>query len=698
MKLKIFITSLLLYCVGSFAYNAYACGERWFPPADYYMTRIYNKQEAQSKTLMYKRTNCLLWKKICGKGVTLEDIESVVYRYTLEQLENLPDQSSNTYVNWLKSDKSAGARELIMIIRMNEKVLSELNSRWYYPSGKNEFDSTLQNVINIAKEYKGTKLKDRYGLQYVKALFARGEYHEVIDYWEHTGKRLPGSMIKDWIFDYVCGSWFRCGQYENAMQGYGKRGDIWSLDFCARRLNKDYRSSDYSKVIADYAPDSEDLAEYLHNVCSNLESYENKYRFINEDKKEFLARFEKNCIYGAKRSKGHNKAIWYYAAAFAANLDGRPHDAANTLKLAKNVPASQYMKESLRVLDMMVDAQIAPLDTRFEKKLLDDLKWLDDKILTNLNPEVEKTTRYDGMYRIKYSLSYYYWNDMMRKLLAGYVVPRMVSHGKTVRALELLNYADNRMFGVVGKIYDMPLNEYRLSSTRRNNIDYSNAFFENLDTLDLDDVVRYVASLDKPGDKLSKWLKPRIYSDMNYLNDLIGTRYLRGLDYQNAAKYLELVSDEYENSLNTAAYMKRNPFDACRNYDSKPKQYKYGFAKKMLEWEKAMLSSDPDVSGKAMFDYGSAMEASFTRCWFLTQYSWSIFDYTYYDKDWKKEVLDKAKKYRVDGSVKVESPEVALEIYNKMGGSIWIARKYPNTAIGKIMGRMCDSWSDYVAN
>ena len=83
MKLKIFITSLLFYCVGSFAYNAYACGERWFPPADYYMTRIYNKQEAQSKTLMYKRTNCLLWKKICGKGVTLEDIESVVCRYTL---------------------------------------------------------------------------------------------------------------------------------------------------------------------------------------------------------------------------------------------------------------------------------------------------------------------------------------------------------------------------------------------------------------------------------------------------------------------------------------------------------------------------------------------------------------------------------------------------------------------------------------
>jgi hypothetical protein len=574
-------------------------------------------------------------------------------------------------------------------------LLNTKNSRWYYPSTKGELEPSFHTIIKLAQEYDGDILKDRYGLQYVKALFAIKNWQQIVDYWENTGKYLPNGMIKDWIFEYVCGAWFRCGQQERAMTGYGKRGDIGSLYYCASRMNPDFRSSDYVRVIAEYSPDSDKIAEYLHEVCTSLERYDCSLDLKNEDKVEFISRFEKNCLYGAKRSKGVNKAVWYYTAAFVANFDGRPQDAYKVLKLADNVHATEYMRESLRVLRMIVESQVLPYNAKYEKKLRKDIKWLDNKIISNLNPETVSITNLET-YRIKYSLSYYYWNDMMRKLLAGYVAPRMIKEGKPERALELLNYADNRMISVVGKVNNMNLDEYRRSSKHRNYIDYSNDFFITLDTLDLAAVVSYAKSLDRNNGAFSKWLNARGYTDRNYINDIIGTRYLRLLDYKSAERYLSLVSEEYENSLNTSGYMMRNPFEYKMRFGTKPQRYKLDFAQKMLKCERDMKSSDPNLRGRAMVDYGFGLQQSFTYCWALTQYSRSIYGTTYYDEEWEKEVLSKAEKYRIDGSAIIQNPELAAEVYFRLGAYITIARRYPNTEIGMLMRRKCDRWCDYI--
>ena len=59
-------------------------------------------------------------------------------------------------------------------------------------------------------------------------------------------------------------------------------------------------------------------------------------------------------------------------------------------------------------------------------------------------------------------------------------------------------------------------------------------------------------------------------------------------------------------------------------------------------------------------------------------------------------MLSKAEKYRIDGSAIIQNPELAAEVYYRLGAYITIARQYPNTEIGTLMRRKCDMWSDYI--
>ncbi|MBQ5861979.1 MAG: hypothetical protein IIW65_07565, partial [Alistipes sp.] len=63
------------------------------------------------------------------------------------------------------------------------------------------------------------------------------------------------------------------------------------------------------------------------------------------------------------------------------------------------------------------------------------------------------------MYHLKINESFYYWNDMMRRILIAEVCPRMIKAGRTTRALQLANMADNRLLGLVDYVEDSYFDE-----------------------------------------------------------------------------------------------------------------------------------------------------------------------------------------------------------------------------------------------
>ena len=135
------------------------------------------------------------------------------------------------------------------------------------------------------------------------------------------------------------------------------------------------------------------------------------------------------------------------------------------------------------------------------------------------------------------------------------------------------------------------------------------------------------------GSALERFLRDRVYVDADYLNDLIGTRCLREMDYPQARKYLARVSAGYQRRLNTDVYMWRDPFEESWVRAGRDLQddfdYKLNFATRMCELEEKMRSDDPVRSEEAAFRYATGICNSFERCWALTAYhrsAWIVQD------------------------------------------------------------------------
>lgn len=592
MKSKVFITSLLTVVICSFSFKANACGEIGGPVGEYLLYRVY-------------------------------DTSKPVYnRPVIEQLQESDDPE---------------VMEYLRIARTCQAMREKMNSKWYYPSKNDPVVSALEEVLQKSLEYKGSKLKERYALQAARAMFTLGRFEQMCQWWSEIDSQIAPGAIREHIIGYVAGAKYRTGEVEVALDYYSAIGDVESIEYCLRYAG-DFNG--YSSI-REYVREYPAVYKTLQDEITRIEVYADYYL---ENKPEVFYNYYMISMENAQESL--DPAPWLYTAAFVKFMTGEYHVAKDLVTRAEKCCSSQFMSDSIRVLRILLDAKISAYDSEYETKLLEDLEWLDMMICGNITDQVREKTADEGFY-IDCNSSYYYWNDMMRKIVLGTVVPRMVEAGKTPQALLLANYADNRLLSLVDWVCDSywesdgdeyklvernyTLSEYRRASGVFNEIDYSCDYFGMLNSNDtyIGSIIEYSSILRKPTGNLQAFLVERAYIDDDYLNDLIGTRYLRIAKYEKAYAYLSKVSKEYQTYLNTYEYMRRLPFHYNRKKasDELP-DYKLDFARQMIECEKIMFSStDPEKVGHARIKYGIGMRNSQDWCWILTDYKRSYRDY-----------------------------------------------------------------------
>ena len=209
----------------------------------------------------------------------------------------------------------------------------------------------------------------------------------------------------------------------------------------------------------------------------------------------------------AKRKSSANCAAWCYTAGFLADLDARPNEAWNYVLQAEACPSSSFMKESIRVLKMYLDAKISVYDASYESRLHNDLRWLESKIKGNITKEVRENVADSYCYRsADYNISFYYWNDMMRRILLSEICPRMLDRGMPIRSLQLANMADNHLLNLVDSIEGKTLEEYRRNCSY-NHIDYCGDFFYMmLDAVSINELTAYVKRASSGNTAFDKFL------------------------------------------------------------------------------------------------------------------------------------------------------------------------------------------------
>lgn len=586
MRSKIYIISIIAALLCCFGNDAEACGVIECRAKDYLLYRVYDSSRP------------------------------VLCRPVIEQLQESDDPE---------------VMEYLKLARTCEAMRDKQNSRWYYPSKNDPVVSSLEDVLQRSLDYKGSKLKERYALQAARAMFALGRFEQMCNWWKEKDKEIAPGAIREHIIGYVAGAKYRTGETEMALQYYASIGDVASIEYC---LRQEGRYNGYCSI-AGYCAEYPSVLKSLQEEITNLEHY-NDY-FMD---KGLYDRYYSHCMETAGKSL--DPAPWLYTAAFLKYMQGQYYVAGNILSRAEKTCNTEFLANSIRVLRILIDASVSTYNKAYETKLLGDLKWLDEMICRNLTEEIKQETAENGYY-LKYNLSFYYWNDMMRKIVLGTIVPRMVEAGKRPLAILLSNYAENRLISLVDRVHvywweyqdnldefrqdiSLTLSEYRRRSDIFNIFDYSNDYFESLsdDNTPLACIHEYSMILSHPSTALQAFLVERSYVNDDYLNELIGTRYLRLRKYEKAYEYLSKVSKDYQKCLNTYIYMRRLPFHYNRNLSSRQMpDYKLDFAEQMLECEEIIAkSTDPDKVGHARIKYGIGLRNSMDYCWALTQYVW----------------------------------------------------------------------------
>ncbi|WP_390567470.1 hypothetical protein [Alistipes sp. i18-0019-D1] len=710
--------------------QAHPCGGPWYTPRDYYTFRIYNPENDRElciedeygrlKLKSESRLNCELWQKQTAAEIPVEDIYKAVYKSTYEDIARIPQLIAqpnakdslmqNQFVKWIVSHKDREVAEFLLLAKLCEKIRWEQSSPWYYPTDNDHVSLTLTDVAAQAQAYGGKRLQDRYALQAIRALFATAQYDKCINYWNDMQNKLPDNLLKKMIWPYVAGAYFRTGAIEKAKQIYAECGDVSSLLYCAGKQGKQTSEIEQMELVYKYCPNSPMLASTTQQLIRFIEEMSDGWGEPSDGWWASLLPLSEFALKAISEGKTANPAMWYYTAAYIADKNGKVQQASDLLTKAEHARGDKFTKESIKILRIYLDAKLLPCNAAYEQTLFGQLRWLDKKIIDNIDERVVKETA-DGYY-LNANISYYYWNDMLRKIVLSTIVPKYIAHGNCVRAIQLANLADNRLYNLVDKqtysccIIDSTrtgtMAEYRKNASW-NSSDYSNSLFMLVDTIGVDNVIAYTKRLKHPQTAFDDFLNTRGYVSLDYFNDIIGTQCLREMRYAEAVAYLGKVPSAFQYTLNTyrGGYMKRDPFNVDSQvliYDNS--DYKFNFAREMLSLERiANQTTDPNRKAQMLIRYAVGIRNSMDRCWALTQYYrgtsyWSVVN------DWTETACCKKARSRSDILLKdafamFTDDECAAHAHHQLCHYHTVVEKYPDTATAKIIRGACDNYRDY---
>ncbi len=715
-SIKYLLVSLLVFCSIN---PSLACWGNWYVPGGYYMYRGYEyvKPDAYVEPGDYypgKYENCKDWQRLTSREIPIDDISYVVYRMSLEDVEEMYDNPQKHYDNkfaeWItKRDKTM--LDFLILAKTNSYVRSQMNSRWYYPTMKIGARMSIEEIAEkaLASKSKYKHLRDRYLLQAVRALFSSGRFAECIDLWDKEIKFLPESnLMRQLCHSYIAGAYYRTNRTEEAIEYFAQIGDVQSMLYCVGKPGHSKTTLSTLEFVCQYNPDAADVRYALQHHIRNHEPTGEYY--MRDEEPDCDGTWYDDictlCMNVVNGSKSKDKAFWYYTLAFMSDLKGEIYKANYWLDLAEKCKTSQFITESIAVMRIYLDAKLSVYNSEYEQKLFAQLKWLDSKIVNNITGYVREMTAKG--YRLLNNESYYYWNDMLRRILLSEVCPRMIQAGKPIRALQLANMADNRLLGIVNKRIDWngkthTMREYRYSAEHSNLIDYSNHFFEMVDSLGVNNAKSYLQRVESPRGEFDSFLNARGYTDRNYLYDIVGTQCLRTMQYSEAVKYFKPISTAFQYHHNL--YMDYDPFCVEHEPIKQKQNFKYDFAKEMcfLQWS-INTTQDPNRKAEFMVKYAMGIRNSFTYCWALTQYykGTSYYGQVCEKRDWQNDIntqvaLAKSKAMVALALEIISDDEVSANILYDMCNYKTVANKYPNSKKGMLIRGSCDHLIDYHA-
>lgn len=721
------IKSLAVISLVLFTTEALACVFPSYEPSEYYLFRLTNKQEWIHDTYnIYEHENCILWQQQTLPCFSLEDIKEVVYRYKLETLEQLkegffPQEAyGNDFAHWLKWTKNDEVLDFLILAKTCEWLRLEHQSPWYYPSKCDPVQLSLGDVVETALSHNKGPLAERYALQAVRAMISLRRYDECIKYWEETASHFPDGLMRQMIEPYVAGAYYHIGNIDKAKHMFAQLGDTNGLLLCENKGNKSCNIVESMELIYETLPDCPRFKLTIQNLLGHFEpnldweSLEESWH--NAEEINNINQLEKLCDRVLNEGRATEPAIWAYTACYIAHLKGDDRKADQYLSIAEKTVKDESLRASVKVMRIFIDAKLCTYNKVYEQKLFDQLVWLQQQVEEHITCDVqEKAGELTDLLR---NTSFYYWNDAMRCILLGTVCPKMLEAGKTSLALRLANMADYTMLNHIGFVYDefwddnielymtdiLTWDQYRAKCSF-NWYDYRSNFAGMMDTLTANQLADYVKSVENPQTAFERFLDAHAYVNTDFLNEILGTHYLREMRYSEAKQTLEKVPYAFSRQTNVykEGLLDYDPFSLRRERWDHALDAKYQFACMMSQCEEEYNHTvSPNRKAMAMLRLAKGIFNSslaghcFALCFYQSGGICSPLDNgEQKQREQTKLMCSRAQELCLQAFRMITDEELAAQIQYEYGNFYTVTSWYPQTRAAKYVRAHCDGIWDY---
>lgn len=597
---------ILVFWVVMLCYSAvYACADCY--SYNFYMFSVISRNEF----VEVENTGFLkFWKTYTNGKATqndvdiLNDIDYNDYKKLLagQTVNNIKSLIIETAVK--KNDA-----EMIDYLNLLGKFLYSSISYdyWDYPSKEEIADSkkTAQEIVSVALNYKGERLKERYALLIMRCFFRQGSYEAAVNFWNSIASDIPDGGCKKAMQGLYAGSLFKTGKVEQAAEIFAQLNDMLSVKYC---LKNKRNLSGISKIYASN-PNSSCLPflvqDFVNNAQETIDTtgYEKDNPYYHPIYKREVLDFAAKANAIVDEGKTKCPQLWKTAAAMVHYLVNFQQDAEKEIDQAISLKGTPRMNDNARAIRLLIKANSSqPLD---ENYVIQELKWLESKFVDDYTDDR-------------------HYNEVYERIVYLGLIPRFEREGKTENVLLLYNYLDNR------RLKDLDLNSNY----------YHGEFFCGLLSQTSDKAVKFFEFMKKNTSKttLQKYFCNYMnYSDEFY-NDIIGTIFLREDNMPKAAEYHKLVSAKFVSGLDCAPYMFYRDYSVPVWFNLQVLSYekecskvnltenkRYKFALEINDLKTKYAKSKGEERKKLAYELGVRyyQASRLGRCWFLTDYGWS---------------------------------------------------------------------------
>ena len=433
---------------------------------------------------------------------------------------------------------------MVSYVQNLEKYLdcarSVSNERWEYPT-KEEIatrNKTLESVRTYALAKTKSKLRSQHALLYMRCNMLLAKHQENVTFWEETANQYIETVYKDMMKNIYAGALYKTGRDAEAGELFAEMGDYNSL------MTQYYKKRSFAAIRQEYLnnPNAKVLPFLLQDFVNNTQEADDAIKsdnmaggklFIRDISKKEALDMRDFCKQVVKEGKTEVPMMWQAAQAWIEFMFGDKRQATSDIIATASLNGTEMMKNCTRSLMLYMTADQAKDSEAFDNYLADELLWLEEN----------KGYNYVRERVLHQALSKHYAAQPSR-LLALY------------------------------KTCD------------------SYVYYEYTDTMQVEKLQKYLYYVNTPAaNNLDRYLKAHAKPNAYEIEDLIGTKYMRVCQWDNAIKWLKDIPKSFYEQKGYAVYA------ANRSWQVEP-WLKRQYLKQDVEYSdtKWQLSSNPKLT------------------------------------------------------------------------------------------------------